>query len=343
MTSAKGVAITLVVIGHTLRGIDNSEIDMPDLAWLDTALYTFHMPLFMVLAGWFFFAGIRRRSFGKFARGKALRILYPMILWTYLFLGTKLLAGQFVNAPVGLGDLMILPIPGVLHFWFLWDLFLLCLVFFPLKFMLRDTRQPLAIWLGLIAGVSLLRQFDLSPELAHWIGSAVTYAPFFLIGAVMGQYRWEGSPRPMLGLAALGVLVLTLAISGQFELAGRTTALIALLACLLAVANLHASLPGVLRHPLKVLGAASMAIYLGHTIFSAAFREVLLVSGIDDTGVHLAIGVAVGLVGPVVLLAAARWFGLAQLLGLETRATTGPAGGAHLARQPKPAAKARLA
>lgn len=315
--AAKGLAITLVVIGHTLRGVKNSEIDLPDLGWLDEAIYTFHMPLFMVLAGWFFVASIANRSFGTYAKGKVQRILYPMILWTYLFLGTKLLAGQFVNSPVGLSDFLILPIPGVLHFWFLWDLFLLCLVFFPLRYVLDGHRLRPHVWVGLALGSFFLVHLPMSDAAEHWFGSAIRYAPFFLLGAGLGQYDWAEAPRPRWGVCALAVFAVTITISGWFGLAGRLSALVLLMSCLCAVAHLYAVLPRGVQNALRLFGTASMTIYLGHTIFSAALREVLLAGGWQGYGLHLIAGICVGLVAPLAMLAIARRFGVAQALGLE--------------------------
>lgn len=63
------------------------------------------------------------------------------------------------------------------------------------------------------------------------------------------------------------------------------------------------------------LGVASLAIYVSHTIFSAAARIVLLKVGIVDVWVHLGVGTLVGLVFPVALYLVTRRAGIAGWLG----------------------------
>ncbi|HKR91678.1 acyltransferase family protein, partial [Novosphingobium sp.] len=48
---ARGIGIILVVMGHAERGLVNAHIATGQ-AWptFDLAIYTFHMPLFMLLA-----------------------------------------------------------------------------------------------------------------------------------------------------------------------------------------------------------------------------------------------------------------------------------------------------
>lgn len=320
--AAKGVAIMLVVLGHALRGIDASEVELPNLDWLDQGIYAFHMPLFFALAGWFFIAGIRNRTFREFLTGKARRILYPLILWTYLFLGAKLLAGQFVNSPVVLSDVLIIPIPGILHFWFLWDLLLLSLVFFPLRHLLVEGQLRVALWASVFAVVFLLGRVELSAEMDRWFGSAIWYAPFFLLGVGAGQVNWSGALRPWLGMVAVAVFATVQVFADQIEAAGwaRSHSMVLVVTSLTAIACLHELAPRVLGKALAQLGAASMVIYLGHTFFSAAFREAMIAFGVQSPALHLAIGLGVGLVGPLILLAVARSLGVSRILGFETQA-----------------------
>ena len=50
---AKGIGISLVVIGHAGRGLMSAAIpdEMQILPLLDGAIYAFHMPLFFILSG----------------------------------------------------------------------------------------------------------------------------------------------------------------------------------------------------------------------------------------------------------------------------------------------------
>ena len=136
---AKGVAIFLVVLGHAIRGIKGSGLPIHSF-WLelDALIYAFHMPLFFALSGWFYVRSIAKRTFVSFAANRLERVVYPMILWTYIFFGCKFLAGSHANSPITAGDFPLIPLPGILHFWFLWDLLVLSFMAYPLRFALRN-------------------------------------------------------------------------------------------------------------------------------------------------------------------------------------------------------------
>lgn len=74
---ARGVGIVLVVAGHVERGLVAASVARGPLwPWWDYALYTFHMPLFFVLAG----INVPRslaKGRGSFLRGEPWTIAYP--------------------------------------------------------------------------------------------------------------------------------------------------------------------------------------------------------------------------------------------------------------------------
>ena len=79
---AKGIAILLVIVGHTL-----SSGGMP---W--KAVFSFHMPLFFILAGYTF----RARKWGELVPSSARRLLFPYVLM-FLLLVVRSDAGLFLE------------------------------------------------------------------------------------------------------------------------------------------------------------------------------------------------------------------------------------------------------
>jgi fucose 4-O-acetylase-like acetyltransferase len=58
--TAKGTGIILVVYGHVIRGLHSAAIVSEQMFYFsDTLVYSFHMPLFFVLAGLFFTRSIK--------------------------------------------------------------------------------------------------------------------------------------------------------------------------------------------------------------------------------------------------------------------------------------------
>ena len=60
----KGVAITLIVAGHVVATLANMTMGCPQMAMrrVFDAIYSFHVPLFFVIAGWFSLRFIRREE-----------------------------------------------------------------------------------------------------------------------------------------------------------------------------------------------------------------------------------------------------------------------------------------
>lgn len=312
--SAKGAMIFLVVVGHAWRGLAPSGIIPSDLyTAVDTRIYAFHMPVFFALAGWFFVASITKASVPTFLRSRLLRLLWPMVLWTYLFLAIKALAGQYANTPISLQDVLIVPIPGVLHMWFLWALLLLNLAFLCLKPVSKDGKTPTGVLWATVAIVALLQFVDIGPQAARWIGPAIVNAPFFLLGVVLGQKNWLRATPPHICVLASAVFVALLIFwplvaPKGYSLLGS----LVLSACILVA---FSGLSAGISKPLAFLGGASMAIYLSHTIFSASLREALFVIGIDSLAIHMILATLIGLIGPLILLTLARRTGTIRLLG----------------------------
>lgn len=51
---SKAIGIILVVYGHVARGLDSAGMTFALFKSVDSIIYSFHMPLFFVLSGFFF-------------------------------------------------------------------------------------------------------------------------------------------------------------------------------------------------------------------------------------------------------------------------------------------------
>lgn len=316
---AKGVAITLVVFAHAIRGVGASEVNLePYWGVIDQRIYAFHMALFFALSGWFFIRTIVKRDLGDYLKSRFLRLLWPMLVWTYIFMGAKLLAGTLSNSPITLGDVLILPIPGILHFWFLWDLVVLSVVLYPLRYLSRNGSVP--TWpLVLLCAVAIVVSLSpLQKMSGQYVDSAVANGPYFLIGVILGNMRFASrTPLAIVG-CAIGFFAL-LAVwpaSQPFEVRWLTTFGLVVL-CLGFLSGSQSFVPQGVIVIGAAIGHASMSIYVMHTIFSAGFREVLLAVGIDGTWPHIIGGTAIGIIAPLVVLWVTKRVGLSTLLGLE--------------------------
>jgi fucose 4-O-acetylase-like acetyltransferase len=320
--SAKGIGIVLVVVGHAWRGLETAGlINNPGLySVIDGAIYAFHMPFFFFLSGLVIERVLLASSPRALVLSRLQRLIWPLALWTWIFFLFRGLAGSLANKPTDWADFPILPLPPLELFWFLWALFVIQVSLLLAKPLLKTQAYRPRVWALLwLASVAVYLS---GPDLGAayvWIGQAITYAPFFLLGAAVSGLRHR---RPAVWIGIVAFVAFLAVVAAAFVLPDRKWAGLVvgggatLLLCLTVMA-LEA--PVFARPAFRWvggLGVASLAIYVSHTIFSAAARIVLVKAGVVDLWLHMGVGTLVGLVCPVALFLAARRAGVAGKLGL---------------------------
>jgi fucose 4-O-acetylase-like acetyltransferase len=317
MDVAKGVGIILVVIGHAWRGLDTAGmIDNPALFHLiDQLIYNFHMPLFFLLSGMTFQDWALRRPVSEAARSRVTRLLWPLVLWSYLFAAARLAAGDHANTEVsGLESLAFFPLPPRDHFWFLWALFLQHLAVLAL---IRFVTGPLSAtsWAALAALVTVASSC-IPFGLHAWTHGAFTYAGAFLAGLAVGGIAWRPKGALAFAVAAalfIGLQVLSFHVPHVLltrQLFGTALALLALALIYILSAERQS---GDIRL-LAWLGLSSMGIYLAHTIFSAGTRAVLG-RVTQDLSLHMILGTLAGIIGPLIIYVIIRRIGRPSWIG----------------------------
>lgn len=320
--AAKGIGISLVVIGHAWRGLQGAGLleALPDglFAAIDTRIYAFHMPLFFMLAGLFAVPAILRLSVGDYISNRFWRLFYPLVLWTYIFAMTKYLAGDLANQPVALQEVFICPVPGRWQFWFLWALFVLHMGLLILAPALRKKRwQGPAVW-GLLLSSIALQAVPLPHELHYWTSNALRYLPYMALGMVFARLGKTALQAERLGpiylliFASMLMLVPTLQKSGVPYLLTAG----ALSLCMIGGVIWWTSHYTALVATLAMIGRHSMIIFLSHTIFSAGMRETLIASGVQVASIHMVLATGVGIVLPLVLSHASSRITNTRILGV---------------------------
>lgn len=327
---AKGLGIILVVLGHTERGLGSSGIAPESWKYgLDFYLYTFHMPLFMFLSGLNVPHSLRagRR---EFLMRKLPTIVWPYLLWSLIIGAVGTLLSSLTNNPGDWGDFAKIAWRPISPFWFLYALFVYCVVLaitglravvlVPLSFLAfgvglmfaNDTliQQLLHFLIFFVAGALLApRLLGANREPAWWLVVAVTIAWFAVTAAV-------GAPSDHRYFSAWGLPSALLGISFMILLAIKTK--------------------GLPSSVLAELGRASMPIYVMHILATAGTRIVLSRLHLTDSPlVYVVACTTAGVLGPYVgylILRRLRWlpaFGFGRNLPQSTRALapTGAAAG----------------
>ncbi len=332
---AKGWGISLVVYGHIQRGLIKAKI-IPDTAfwhYLDSLIYSFHMPLFFILSGYFLIPGLQKHGTSGLFVNKLKSLVYPYLIWSLAQGMLEVLGSAMTNNQTHWSEVLSLLWAPRAQFWFLYVLFLLFLLaILSSKLLLSpNQRNALALWIKVLLPATLLarllKQLDPFPFPLDFI---CDFAFYFFLGAAIHEYREAllrlGSKllsAQTLGCAAVLLACLTLSHGIQEATpAGRLPQTLA--ACLaLMLGQFCASLAGswmiismslfisktarlasvrMISTLLQNLGQAALAIYLMHIVFGSGIRIVLQkFLHLDTLALHLAAGLILSLLLPYLL------------------------------------------
>ena len=310
---ARGIGIILVVWGHVLRA-NFTLINSPWAKAQDQLIYSFHMPLFFLLAGLFVWPNLARGR-AKFLRGRWSAVIWPYLLWSLVSGLIALALSGYVNTPIHWHDLVSIPISPIEQYWFLYALLicqLACVTAYPSYIRLLVVGIAGYLSLNLIGGV--------------WIGiRAFLYLPFVTVG-VMGARKLNvvstSSLTQIVALAGSGVFVLGVSLWKSAEF-GPTYLLFLIsgmggsFACVGLAMFIARRWKAEL---LASLGRASLAIFVLHTIFSAGVRIALRLAGCaPSSAVSVASAFVLGLYLPWMIFQQVQSLGYSKALGVSGR------------------------
>ena len=277
---AKGIGIILVVIGHF-----RPETSPRYWCEIIDVIYTFHMALFFSLSG--YLCSFANYSYPTFLKKKAERLLFPFVSIAAIFFLIKYTAGKIValEYPVTVDALYTLLIdPAHSHMPLLWFVHALFLMFVCYPLARIFLSGPLILVLLLTLNIFLGNDFKI-------FGPALSYMPFFVIGAFSKEYKvhlqvfMNRDPRYLIVLLLLFLSVYIGRLSGLLEFINEYAPIFFLGAVgslLIVIASRTISS---LSHNTKVkgllvqVGLYSMTIYLFHTLFESTTKIGLLKAG----------------------------------------------------------------
>lgn len=331
---ARGIGILLVVAGHALGGLIDSALGRD--FWLGRLLffciYTFHMPLFMMLSGILVNARLKR-SPQRFRSRLLTGMIWPYFLWSAVQLTVIWATGSLVNQPIGdyVTTLVSLPWHTVSQFWFLYALFILHVLAIV-------TLGPLGRQAFLLMCLTL-KPFSLLLPLPEVLHLAANHALFYGIGVWLAPEGLKALAvdrsrlfRINTVLLAAELVALALNAADSFDptrqLATAKAAAIANLAwryealpaamtgalAMVALASFCAGKPGAI---LALLGRRSMSIFVLHIMAIAGVRIVLIkFFHINQPWPIFAAACAAGIALPLLADAVIRRLKIERWLGL---------------------------
>ncbi|WP_158939938.1 acyltransferase family protein [Burkholderia sp. S171] len=289
----RGLGICLVVFGHVQRGLSDAHL-LPanyPVTQIDFTLYTFHMPLFFLLAGLYVWPALEKGR-GSFIGSKFMTIVVPYFVWSIIQGGVQIAMAHSTNHPLSLSDWPKLFYAPLGQFWFLYALMIWQIVAFAcgrrgpalmvvailalafstaLPDSILSTTMKMGIFFaaGAAIGPGLERHVA---SFAHWKSFLVCCGAFGLavhaIWNVAPVYSWQALPAAIFGM---GIIMIVCYRANQM----------------------------LAKAPLVLCGQRSMHIYVMHIMAAAGIRIVLTKAGVDNGYALLLIGTAAGIVLPL--------------------------------------------
>lgn len=302
----RGLACIFLVGYHVIGNNPSNglHIESGFLREINDLLETVRMPLFTFLSGMVYAFRPLSGNWPKFLKGKARRLLIPMLVVGTLFAIIQALVPGTNNK---IDNWWLLHIYPVQHFWFVEALFWVFILIIPLE-LYRLLNNRLVTFLIIAAFLALAVGQPYTKLLAF--RGFIYLTPFFLFG--MSIVRFKISPLPILpsligfiGIMA-GVYVLTDGVYGR-----------SFLGCVIGMFSCYFLLGLKLKVGwLARIGIYSYSIYIFHVFFTAATRIIAnkLFSVPDE--INFVIGLLFGVMGPIGVYLVAKQLPLGRLLFL---------------------------
>lgn len=143
----KGIAIFLVVFGHSIQYASGAHFLKTDSYYMDfvfKVIYSFHMPLFSLISG-FLFSRYTNKPFSDTFYTKFNSLIIPVFFWSpFLILGLTLFH------PSDFLTLFFYWHSNIFnYFWFIWGIFYLSIIVAGVNFLFKNEKIKIVLYLFL--------------------------------------------------------------------------------------------------------------------------------------------------------------------------------------------------
>lgn len=302
----KGIAVILVVYRHSLLGIQNSGLTIPDyLVNANMIFFSFRMPLFFILSGIFISRSLEKRTVGQFIATKFETLMYPYFIWVTIQVTLQIVLSSYTNSNRTLIDYTyIFYQPRSLdQFWYLPALFNTTVIFIFLKKYVNSKW-----WFQIPIGLAF---YFLSPHLQKisMLSDWMEFYVFFAIGDAVSQIFFQPKIQSLFKNYFTLILAAPFFIIAQVYYLSHTTGpgqldflAVALTGCftMLSLSFILQKL-NILSY-IRIFGYHSINIYVMHVMIAALIRIFLMhVAGINNPFIVLTVCIIGASILPVMI------------------------------------------
>lgn len=176
----KGIAITLVICGHCIQ-FGSGAVFYDNTLFYDNIIfkiiYSFHMPLFALISGYFLFFSVRKYNFTALVKRRFQQLLLPVFIVFFLYYSFIVIIHRNEFSPT---DYLSWYLSSCYSFlWFLWITFFASILF---SFTYHYLKDNLLIHMLLIV-IILITPDGLIPAVYKFV------YPYFLIGYCFSKHN----------------------------------------------------------------------------------------------------------------------------------------------------------
>ena len=173
----KGITIILMLLGHCIQfgsGLAYEEAGSFFSNKIFQLIYSFHMPLFMLLSGYFFASSMNKHTKVSIAFRKCYQLLLPVFAWSSLRI---ILIAIKHKSEFSVSEYIFWWVSDSCHnFWFIWVTFALCITVLLVNVLFKDS---VPIYFILFILLFIIPDGE--------IGSYKFMYPYFIFGYLIGK------------------------------------------------------------------------------------------------------------------------------------------------------------
>lgn len=300
----KGLAIFLVLTGHVLLGLYQSE-KFPSwdnvLLLIIAQLYIFHIPVFFALSGYFFKPLSNIKEFLGYAKKKTIILGIPYIFYSIVHFCLQKVAGAAVRVPTTIFDLINIYKQPLGVSWYIYVLWSILIIYGLLSIVIKN-RRILFLISVLAYCCTLFVQTDI-----YIIQKTLVWGVCFLLGSILSEIRLNriDSKKFLLFFIAFDFIYM-LAWFLLYEVDSKKDYVsysnpglwgIAFVVCILFAfiifPKTENKTPRIFEYFSKY-GKDSLGIYILHAPICSMLRILMLKMGINSVFIHVIVGILLG-------------------------------------------------
>jgi fucose 4-O-acetylase-like acetyltransferase len=289
VNNAKAIGITLVVFGHVWRGLQGKGLlNEKSFFLIDNIVYSFHMPLFFIISGFFVKKSLQKTDKQTFIKNKIKTLMYPYFIWSIIQILINFILNNYTNNSTDLISILRLIYIPIAPFWYLYSLFLM--------FLLYTLTQKINIKLNFLIAIGIYYLPDTHILL---IENLFSFYIFFLIGTILFSYINDIQKHVFLFF--LGLLIFILSFYFYRNVLESIDISKYLLPAIFGSLSVFCLSNCINSKFFNYIGERSLIIFLLHIFFTAGTRIILIhIFNIRDSSIHITFGLVLGMFGPII-------------------------------------------